>query len=116
MARPSIRTMTVANIHTRMMRFAKAGDSVKGHKHTYGHATLLAHGALRIVVDGVASEFKAPHLIYTDKDLVHELIALEDNTVAACIHGLRYEESAPDLIDPDSVVVPEKLERLTILD
>jgi hypothetical protein len=33
---------------------------------------------------------------------VHELVALEDNTVAQCIHGIR-EKGCEDIVDPASL-------------
>ena len=94
-----------ANIHTRMLHFVKAGDKIVGHKHTFDHLTLLASGSLRVVVDGKESEFKAPHLMWIDKDKIHELTALEDNTVAACINGIRDGDGVADLIDPSMIPV-----------
>jgi hypothetical protein len=108
-----------ANIHTRMLHFAKAGDKIVGHKHTFDHLTLLASGSLRVVVDGKESEFKAPHLIWIDKDKVHELTALEDDTVAACINGIRGGDGVADLIDPSMIpaggnVVPGKIKPIAL--
>jgi len=40
-------------------------------------------------------------LIRQDKN--HELIALEDNTVAFCIHALRTGDRVEDIIDPASI-------------
>lgn len=108
-----------ANIHTRMLHFAKAGDKIVGHKHTFDHLTLLAHGSLRVVIDGEESIFKAPHLIWIDKDKVHELTALEDNTVAACINGIRDGDGVADLIDPSMIpagkrVMPDKVKPIAL--
>lgn len=81
------------------MHFANAGDVEIGHTHQFDHLTLLASGSLKVVVDGVESVFNAPHMIYIHKDKVHELTALENNTVAYCIHALR-EVGSDDIIDP----------------
>lgn len=107
-----------ANIHTRMLHFAKSGDKIVGHKHTFDHLTLLASGSLRLVVDGKKSDFKAPHLIWIDKDKAHELTALEDNTVAACINGIRDGDGVADLIDPSMIptgksAFPAKMKPIT---
>lgn len=103
MAEPQKLIGVCANIHTRMLHFLRAGDKIVGHKHTFDHLTLLASGSLRVVVDGVVSEFNAPHLIWIDKDKIHELTALEDNTVAACINGIRDGDGVADLIDPSMI-------------
>jgi quercetin dioxygenase-like cupin family protein len=85
-----------------MMRFEKTGDIEVGHTHQFDHLTLLAKGKLKITVDGVASEFTAPHMIYIHKDKVHELEALVDETVAYCIHALRDKETN-DILDPSMI-------------
>jgi hypothetical protein len=36
---------------------------------------------------------------------MHELVALEPNTVAYCIHALRIGENVDDIVDPE--MVPE---------
>jgi quercetin dioxygenase-like cupin family protein len=99
---PEILIGCVANLYSRMMHFQKMGDIEHGHKHQFDHLTLLASGTLRITVEGVVSEFKAPHMIYIHKDKNHELVALEDNTVAYCIHALRDNETE-DILDPDMI-------------
>lgn len=82
------------------MHFEKAGDIEQGHTHNFDHLTLLASGSLRVTVEGKATEFKAPHMIYIHKDKKHELVALEDNTVAYCIHALRGSNTTGDILDP----------------
>lgn len=101
MPEPIKKQACVANIHTRMMHFVKAGDVILGHKHTFDHVTLLAHGSLKIDIDGAVSVFKAPALVLIRKDKRHELTALEDNTVAVCINGIRDGDGVADLIDPE---------------
>ena len=92
------------------MHFKKTGDIEFGHTHQFDHLTLLASGSLRITVNGVATEFKAPHMIYIHKDKNHELVALEDNTVAYCIHAVFNGETsnilAPSMV-PNNVSPPE---------
>ena len=91
----------VANVYSRQMFFRHAGDYEQGHTHEFDHLTLLASGSLRVTVDGQVTVFKAPHMIYIHKDKMHELVALEDNTVAFCIHALRDMEG--NVIDPTMV-------------
>ena len=42
-------------------------------------------------------------MIYIHKDYIHELTALEDNTVAYCIHALRNGDGVDDIIDEDMI-------------
>lgn len=93
----------VANLFARMMHFKKAGDIENGHTHQFDHLTLLATGKLQVKVDGVITVFEAPHMIYIHKDKNHELTALEDNTVAYCIHALRDGNAIDDILDPTMV-------------
>jgi hypothetical protein len=100
----------VANLYSRMMHFQKAGDTEHTHTHQFDHMTLLAAGSVKCVVNGKETEFKAPHIIYIKKDAEHAFTALEDNTVAYCIHAMRIGERIEDIVDPsmipEGVVVP----------
>lgn len=102
MSQPIVHIGCVANLFSRMMRFEKAGDTEVGHTHQFDHLTLLAKGRLKVTVDGVSSEFTAPHMIYIHKDKVHELEALTDETVAYCIHALRDKETN-EILDPSMI-------------
>lgn len=102
MSSPSIQIGCVANLYSRMMFFAKAGDVEVGHTHQFDHLTLLAKGRLKVTVEGVATEFTAPHMIYIHKDKVHELESLTDETVAYCIHALRDKDNS-DILDPSMI-------------
>jgi quercetin dioxygenase-like cupin family protein len=99
---PDIKLGCVANLFSRMMHFKSAGDVEHGHTHSFDHLTLLATGALRVTVEGKTTDFKAPHMIYIHKDKNHELVALEDNTVAYCIHALRDKDSG-EILDPSMI-------------
>lgn len=101
---PHIQLGCVANLFSRQMHFKKAGDIEHGHKHQFDHLTLLAAGSLEVTVEGKTTVFKAPHMIFIHKDKQHELVALEDNTVAYCIHALR-DKNTNEIIDPS--MVPE---------
>jgi quercetin dioxygenase-like cupin family protein len=100
---PIVAINCVANLFVRQMHFAKAGDTELGHTHAFNHMTLLSYGSLRVTVEGVATTFVAPHIIYIHKDKQHELVALEDNTVAYCVHALRDGNGVDDIIDPASI-------------
>lgn len=111
MSYPEIKLGCVANLFSRMMHFKKAGDVEQGHTHPFDHLTLLASGSLKITVEGKETVFKAPHMIYINKDKEHELVALEDNTVAYCIHALRNGEGVDDILDP--AMIPDGVDPLT---
>lgn len=91
MSGPLVKLSCVGNVFTRMMHFEKAGDIEEGHAHPFDHATLLSAGSIRLTLEGCAKDFHAPDLIFIQKDKQHQLVALEDNTVVACIHALRDE-------------------------
>lgn len=102
MSEPKITLGKVANLWSRMMNFEKSGDIEYGHTHQFNHLTLLASGKLQVTVDGIISVFESPHMIYIHKDKKHELMALEDNTVAFCIHAIRGADDG-DILDPTMV-------------
>jgi hypothetical protein len=95
----------VANLYSRMMHFKTAGDVEHTHTHTFDHLTLLAAGSVKCVVNEQETIFKAPHMIYIAKDARHAFTALEDNTVAYCIHAMRIGENIEDIVDPS--MIPE---------
>ena len=105
MAHPEVKLGSVANLFSRQMHFKNVGDVEHGHTHQFDHLTLLASGKLQVTVEGQVSEFTAPHMIYIKKDKMHELVALEPNTVAYCIHALRLGNEVDDILDPS--MVPE---------
>lgn len=102
MSQPIVNIGCVANLFSRMMLFEKAGDTEIGHTHQFDHLTLLAKGKLKVTVEGVSTNFTAPHMIYIHKDKVHELEALTDETVAYCIHALRDKENN-EILDPSMI-------------
>lgn len=109
MNQPIIKMSLAGNVYTRLMHFVAAGDTEQGHTHEFDHATLLAHGAVRIRAKGKETDFFAPHLIWINKDVEHELIALEPNTICACIHAVR-DNDTEEIIDPS--MVPAGAERV----
>lgn len=100
---PHVQIGCVANLFSRQMHFKKAGDIEHGHTHPFDHLTLLASGSMRVDVNGQTTDFKAPHMIFIKAEHNHELVALEDNTVAYCIHALRSGNEVDDILDPASV-------------
>ncbi len=102
MSEPIVQLGCVANLFSRMMYFKKVGDTELGHTHQFDHLTLLAKGKLKVTVDGVESSFTAPQMIFIQRDKVHTLEALQDETVAYCIHALR-DRNNNDILDPSMI-------------
>ncbi len=100
---PDVKISCVANLWSKMMKFNNAGDRASGHKHLFDHLTLLAHGSLKVTVEGESTVFNAPHMIYITKGKDHELEALEPGTIAYCIHALRDGDAVGDILDPDMI-------------
>jgi quercetin dioxygenase-like cupin family protein len=88
-----------------MMHFVKAGDRNEGHVHNYDHITLLSKGSMEVDVDGNVSRFTAPQLIYIAAGKRHFLTALEDDTIASCLHALRTGDREQDILDPSMIPV-----------
>ena len=102
MSGPAVTISCVSNIFIKQMHFQFAGDKEEGHAHLFDHMTLLASGRLRLSALGKTTEFKAPHHIFIKAGVVHELEALENDTVVHCIHGIR-ERGCEDIVDPASL-------------
>lgn len=90
----------VSNLWIRQMHFVKAGDRNEGHTHNFDHITLLSKGSVEVDVEGQKTVFKAPHMIYIIKGKSHYLTALEDDTIASCVHALRTGDREEDILDP----------------
>jgi quercetin dioxygenase-like cupin family protein len=100
MSYPETKMVCVSNLWLRQMHFQNSGDQNEGHVHNYDHVTLLAKGSVTVEVEGQATKFKAPHMIYIAKGKRHFLIADEDDTIAYCVHALRTGEREEDILDP----------------
>lgn len=106
MAAPEVKMISVSNVFSRLMRFVEAGDIEVGHAHNYDHATLISSGAVRYeVLDGKngnivsSKDVYAPNFVFVRKNIYHRLVALEPNTVCACIHAIRSIED--DIVSPE---------------
>jgi quercetin dioxygenase-like cupin family protein len=101
--KPEILLSCVSSVYVRQMTFHKAGDIEQGHAHKFDHQTLVAKGSVKITTNGKESVFSAPHIVFIRKEQVHELVAMEDNTVCYCIHALRDGDDVCDIIPPDAI-------------
>lgn len=113
MSYPDTRMTVAANLWIRQMHFISAGDQNEGHIHNFDHLTLLAKGKVRFHVDGKSTDFAAPHVIFTGAGKRHFIEALEDETVAYCVHALRNAESKEsEILMRDQI--PEGLDPLNL--
>ena len=103
---PEVQITCVSNLFMRSMHFKHAGDVEHGHAHTFDHVSLLTAGSAKVTVEGVSRVFTAPHAIFIRKDWMHEIEALQDDTIMICIHALRNGEREEDIVDPDCYVIP----------
>ncbi len=112
MNNPEIKILSVSNVFCRLMHFKHKGDVEEGHCHTFDHGTLVSSGKVLVELLNddktveASREYNAPHFIFIDKDRLHKITALEDNTVAVCIHALR--DITGELLDP-SFFVDQKI-------
>ena len=113
MAAPEVIILALSNIFSRMMYFQNKGDIEHGHKHVFDHATQVSHGSVLVEVlddeDKVTASkvFKAPNMVFIDKDKFHRITALEDRTVCSCIHAIKTTDD--EIVDPDFLIEPEKI-------
>jgi hypothetical protein len=102
---PKIEMLMISNVFFRTMIFDKAGKtSGNMHKHHYDHVNLLTKGSLELEVNGVKTIYTAPSYIFIHKEHRHRMTALEDDTMAICIHAIR-DDIHEDIIDP-SIIPP----------
>jgi hypothetical protein len=92
----------VSNLWVKQMHFEKSGDVMTGHSHKFDHPTLIAKGSVSVKVNNKITTFTAPHIVYIAKNQLHEITALEPDTIAYCIHPLRGERQE-DIYDHSQV-------------
>lgn len=114
MPRPKEKITAAGNLWIRQMLFTSVGDANEGHTHNYDHMTLLAHGSVRVHVDGQTKDFVAPQMIYIKQGKSHFIEALEDGTVAYCVHALRNVDTE-QILDPDQIPAGINLSELFTL-
>jgi quercetin dioxygenase-like cupin family protein len=91
----------VNDVFIKQMVFRKAGDRVMTHAHVYDHQSLLATGRLKLTMDGAESYWQAPSILVIEAGKYHLMEALEDQTVAYCIHAIKgadYMDDAEPLV------------------
>lgn len=101
MSEPITDLKLVDNVFVKLHQFVNVGDTHHGHAHVFDHITLLATGRVLMKHDNGEQEFTAPQLIVTPKNVTHQFIALEPNTVFCCIHAIRDGDGVDDVASPD---------------
>jgi len=102
----------VDNVFVKLHQFLNVGDTHEGHAHVFDHITLLATGSVTMKHDNGEQDFTAPHLIVTPKDVVHQFIAKEPNTIFCCIHAIR-DGSDVDSVASQDITPEQAFELLT---
>ena len=103
---PSTDFKIVDNVFVKLHHFLHKGDTHNGHSHTFDHITLLSSGSVKMIHDNGEAEYKAPNLIVTPKNIKHQFIALEANTVFCCVHAIRDGDGVNDVASQD--ITPEE--------
>lgn len=74
------------------MVLPKANDVIPQHAHAYDHHTLVARGRVRVWADGRnIGEYGEREAVLIRAGQKHLIVALEDNSVAYCIHNASRE-------------------------
>lgn len=89
----------VGNVALVMNVFRRAGDAAPGHRHHFDHPTLLTNGSVSCEVNGKATIYHAPKVIFIPRDTRHQFTALEDGTTLWCVHAARDLDG--EVLDPD---------------
>lgn len=100
---PSSKVSLVANTWVKMMHFKKVGDANCGHAHSFDHQTLLAKGKFRVHVEDRVAELEAPTIVFIKAGREHMIEAMEDDSVAYCIHAVRKGVNVDDIMNPDEI-------------
>lgn len=95
----------VGNVWVRQCWMEKKGDKVGGHMHYHDHVSLLCKGSVQVQVGNFEPKvFTAPTFIVIKKDHIHEITALEDDTVWYCVFAVRdIDGNLTDIYDENNV-------------
>lgn len=102
---PKVKEEIISNVWFHIMKFEKRGDFKMGHKHNYDHSHMVCKGSVEIFEmdyegDDYASADRVSLGVYKEGDVFlvpkeksHTVIALEDDTMSACIQAVRDDET-----------------------
>ena len=92
------------NVFIRPNRLEKAGDKSGGHTHNFDHTTIFFRGSFRVnatLPSGVAlqREFTAPAHCLIRADVMHEIVALVDDSEFWCVYSHREPQGDVSLVN-----------------
>lgn len=93
----------LGNVAFFRMLFRKAGDSYRGHVHSYDHPTFVCRGAVDVVVNDQVTPFDEDDVIAIAHGVEHQIIARKDNTLVLCVHAYHDKADPRAVLDPRSV-------------
>lgn len=86
---PKVEIKLTDDLFVKLMICEKAGTLVEQHVHAYDHITVFATGFFRVWKDDVhIGDYRAPTGIVIEAGKKHGLLAMEDNSLALCIHNV----------------------------
>jgi quercetin dioxygenase-like cupin family protein len=86
--------LVLGNIFIRPNHLERKGAVCAGHTHNFDHVTIVFAGSVHVAAtlpDGrvVEQDFTAPAYFLVKKDVLHEITALEDNSIFWCVYAHR---------------------------
>lgn len=76
-------------VYVKEMLIPDAGTLVPTHRHSYGHISYVAAGAVRVWRDDVLlGEFVAPAAVRIEARAAHKILSLVDCTLVLCVHAV----------------------------
>jgi quercetin dioxygenase-like cupin family protein len=89
----------IDGVYTKVFVARKAGTFMGQHSHEYEHGTLVSYGAIRLFLNGnEVGDYSTGEMISIAAGRKHVFLALEDNTVCACIHNT-HGVNEPSVLD-----------------
>lgn len=94
-------TQVYGNIWIKRMTFKKKGDVKIAHQHKFDHLHMVVKGSVQVHfgMEDVGI-FKEGDIIKVPKEERHEVVALEDNTIAVCMQAFR-DKDIKEVLETD---------------
>ncbi len=79
----------VNDVFIKQIVFPYVGYTMMTHAHVYDHQTLLASGAVHIMVEGIGQHYTAPAILVIQAGKHHSIQSTAEGTVSYCIHAIK---------------------------